>query len=513
MYVVLLALVGFLAWGPQVVLASFDFISFSSIEQCGPFNVTFDGGIPPAAMPLTLTVVPFNNTPISIQIPESAWNSTTSSGVYITLLPLAAGTTLIASLDDANGVSTGNVSDIIRIQGSDNTSCLGSPAIPPTHLFTLDSSVTQCEPFNVSFNSTVDPTPPSARVFVPLGPSFNLTEEPSPQTGVGSYLMNVTRGKQVAVLYQDAAGNRESSQLITVDGDTSSSSNCLEAQPETSTAGVLGGASSSNNSSSGLPRVTIIVISVTTVVIVGTLSLLAVVFVSRERQRRRLAILQDYYLRPGGPYLQDTEKAAPPTAPPRPYFPQGREQPLESRYLTGNPYPFENFISPSNRTSTMTGRSRLTITPPSVNGASVEALHSHPTTPLPAMPTPILDPPPRRRGSVNSRTIASLDIEGILEQASISPGPSQTTHAFNSLPRIQMVDVPPATSPTPSGLRSSPLSHREAQELDVPSSATPSGRFSDYSSIMQDTSVRGISTPFPTFPSTPPPSNTLSPYR
>src|SRR6266404_2150393 len=41
---------------PRPVVSVFQLISYSYIHQCGPFNFSFFGCSPPAALPLTLTV-------------------------------------------------------------------------------------------------------------------------------------------------------------------------------------------------------------------------------------------------------------------------------------------------------------------------------------------------------------------------------------------------------------------------------------------------------------------------
>ena len=165
-----------LAFGPQVVL-SFNSISFSAVQQCGNFSVQFSGGKLPTSLPLVLTVVPFNLTPISIEISSSSWNSVTLSGAAFTFLPFPADTQFVASLDDSNGIGTGPVSDIIRIDSSGNSSCLSNNTPPPR--YTISDSLSQCEDFYVKYDPTVVDSAPVVRAFVPKGPappSFLLSE-------------------------------------------------------------------------------------------------------------------------------------------------------------------------------------------------------------------------------------------------------------------------------------------------------------------------------------------------
>ncbi|TFY77260.1 hypothetical protein EWM64_g6755 [Hericium alpestre] len=216
-----------LALGPQVVLSKFLSITFSSTEQCGPLNVTFSQGTMPSASPLSLTVVPFNSVPIFIPIPSSSWDDHTSTGAYITFLPLPAGATFIASLDDGAGNSMGAISDVIRVQSSNNTSCLPATPSQPADFFAIGGGISQCEPFKLQWNSSVTSQPPTIRAFIPKGPSFHVQQLPGGGNGQASYVLNASRGKEIAFLIDDGQGNKQDLDLFTIGGDTSSSTKCL----------------------------------------------------------------------------------------------------------------------------------------------------------------------------------------------------------------------------------------------------------------------------------------------
>lgn len=218
---------------PQAVLARFKF-SLSAVEQCGPVNITFSGNDPSAdAIPITFTILPFNSTPISIPIPNAMTNS---SGVYVTFLPLPEGTTFIASLDNAAADNTGKVTDVIKVLPSStgNTTCLPA-AVANTDRFIFDDSVFQCELFNVSYDPTIVPRPPSIRSFIPLGGSdrINLTSRPS--EGTASYTMTAEHGTQIVLLFDDGQNHRQTSPLLTVGGDSTSSTQCLQNDNNVST--------------------------------------------------------------------------------------------------------------------------------------------------------------------------------------------------------------------------------------------------------------------------------------
>ena len=232
MLLALLELLGFLAFVPQAALSVFDLVAYSPIRQCDPFNVSFYGGQPPAALPLTLTVVPFNSTPISFTIPESAWDNATNSGSYSTFLPLPAGVALMASLDDAAGNGAAPVSEVIQVQPSNDTSCISTEMAVPAIFQLVGSTVSQCTPFTVSRNSSSLANRLSVRAFVPTALSSSLhmvAFHASQATDTFTYTMSVAQGFQVALLFDDGQGNHQVSDLLSVMGGESSPSECLSA--------------------------------------------------------------------------------------------------------------------------------------------------------------------------------------------------------------------------------------------------------------------------------------------
>ena len=132
---------------PQVA-ARFATIQFSAVKQCGGFSVNFAGGTPPDALPLTLSVLPVNGTPVFIPLPADAWNSTSESGVIVTFLPFPAGIEFIASLENANSDGAALVSDVLIIEKSDtdNTACLPLNSLPFAPRY---EPLSQCESFSL----------------------------------------------------------------------------------------------------------------------------------------------------------------------------------------------------------------------------------------------------------------------------------------------------------------------------------------------------------------------------
>lgn len=204
-------------------------IRFSSIRQCGPFNVTFSGD-QPTAFPLALTAVPFGSSvvPISIPIPNPKWDSETSGPVAISFLPYPVGTTFIASLDDAQGRGTGFTSDIIRVLPSDDTSCVSTEKI---QTYTAEPPFSQCQPFNVTFDPS-QAVPPVVRLFVPSGqaPLLNQTQD-SYNPGTTSFTMAALHGQPAVLLFRDGSGRLQSTDPFTVTGDVTSSNRCFPPPP------------------------------------------------------------------------------------------------------------------------------------------------------------------------------------------------------------------------------------------------------------------------------------------
>lgn len=235
-----LGLLCFLVFAPRCALSVFQSVAYSRVEQCGPFNVSFFGGTRPAALPVTLTVIPFNSTPLAFTIPDSAWDNSTNSGSYATFLPLPAGAAIMASLDDAEGNSAALTSEVFQVLPSTNTSCVSSDTAAPSPFRLVNSTVSQCSPFSVSRNTSSPDLPLSTRVFVPTSLSIKLRQtafHKSQGVDTFTYIMSAVEGFYVALLFDDSHGNRQVSDLLLVrDGP----SGCLQTGSALSTAAPSG---------------------------------------------------------------------------------------------------------------------------------------------------------------------------------------------------------------------------------------------------------------------------------
>ncbi|KAG5646527.1 hypothetical protein DXG03_003294 [Asterophora parasitica] len=210
-------LFGVLALGPQVVLSlSFKF-KLSEVKQCEPVSIIFDGNVNANALPMWLSLIPFNSSPVSIPIPNAAAGT---SGVDVTFVPFATGTTFIASLSGASGESVAKVSDIIRVlpSPSGNSTCLPETEESekaPTRFNIIPGTFSQCETFTLNYDRSIVSRAPTVRYYNPKGPSrlLNLTAD-EPETGSATYMLSYNRGKEVVLVFDDGSTHAESSALM-----------------------------------------------------------------------------------------------------------------------------------------------------------------------------------------------------------------------------------------------------------------------------------------------------------
>ncbi|KAI0250766.1 hypothetical protein BJV78DRAFT_1216823 [Lactifluus subvellereus] len=464
MLLAFLGLVGFLAFAPRAALSVFELIAYSPIRQCGPFNVSFSGGQTPPALPLILTVIPFNSTRLAFAIPESAWDNSTNSGSYVTFLPLPAGVALMASLDDADGNSAAVASEVIQIRPSNDYSCISTKTAAPTTFQLVDSTVSQCLPFRVSQNSPSLTQRSSLRVFVPTTLSFRLQSvafHTNDGIDVFTYIMSVARGFQVALLFDDGEGNRQVSDLLSVGGGEFSPSECLLASPTPSPTAVVRA-----NNARGLSRPAMIAIAVTSPVIALIFLILGLITIRRER-RKRAALRRGLItaVRNQSQTYQTPNPQLGPPVPPRPcQTPAGMSTPP----VPVDPvYPADLFMNPSTGSRPLRS-TRSTVLSPSIPSDLGSGKYRSNASQNGGTGT---------RYSVNGTSIHSLvdlDIVGLLEAASQRQAEVETPRGS---PRTPPLSVPPIS--TSMALPSRPTQafcpwrrllgqKRSDQELDVP---------------------------------------------
>ncbi|KAH9925384.1 uncharacterized protein BXZ73DRAFT_103267 [Epithele typhae] len=285
MFSFLAALVGsllFAALAPSLATAKFAKISFSTVQQCGNFTVSFAGGQSPGA--LHLSVLPVNGTPVFIPLPPSAWNASSETGVAITFLPFPSGTQFVASLDDRTNKSTALISDILVIKPSDTNdqSCL-PPANSFTPRYSIDGGLSQCKNFNVSFDPTVA-RPPTVRAFVPRAASHFLNNTAvDAVAGVSTFVGSIHRGLTAMLLLEDDDGYAETASLVPVTGDVSSDASCI---PDDLLSNVATVQTATTSTQKVTPKIAVIVIAVSSGV-VGLLALLMLGWFCRRRSQAR----------------------------------------------------------------------------------------------------------------------------------------------------------------------------------------------------------------------------------
>lgn len=165
-----------------------------------------------SSIPMRLTLIPFDYHLISVLLPNATANI---SGVYVTFFPFPQGTSFVATLDDVNRTSAGMVSDIINVLPSPtgNKSCLPQGSRSP-NLYTINSTISQCQEFNVTYNRSVVSQGPNIRLFNPLGPSFLLNQTAdNKDEGTATYLMDFNQGEEVVLLFDGGSNNRKTSPL------------------------------------------------------------------------------------------------------------------------------------------------------------------------------------------------------------------------------------------------------------------------------------------------------------
>ncbi|KAJ7816959.1 hypothetical protein B0H14DRAFT_3743013 [Mycena olivaceomarginata] len=254
-----LSVLAVVALGPQVVLGSFKF-SLSQVVQCQPVNITFSGSDSNNhSVPTTLTILPL------------------------------LGTRFVASLDDINGQAA-TVSDVTKVlnstTGPDVDGCFGSSLSPAT-FYQFDDTLGQCEDFTITYKTALAPT---IKAFNPRGGSVKVPPtDASTAPNTASYTMNDIRDSEVVLLLNDTQGHLQTTKLITVTGDASSSKSCFTISSSTPSIGKT----SKTSSSTKLPRSAVIGMAVGAT-IDGILGILLLLYILRTRRRNRRLLDQKW---------------------------------------------------------------------------------------------------------------------------------------------------------------------------------------------------------------------------
>ncbi|KAL0575296.1 hypothetical protein V5O48_006673 [Marasmius crinis-equi] len=389
-----LLLLGFLALGPQVVFSdNFFRLSITQVKQCEPFAVNFKGNVNAANSsfpPESLLILPFDSVPVSIPVSPNALSAT---GLNLNFIPLKGNTTFFASLDDTSKLGLSLVSDVTRVFPSQTDTCL--PSVPanstPSSYELVGGVVTQCEDFTLRFNTT---NPPTVRAFFPNSFSYPL-KRTSASNGTATYTMQAIRGLQTVLMYDDGNGNRRTSPLMTVGGDSSTSTRCFPNFGNFNGSGGNNGQASSN--SPGVSKPVVIGLSVGGTVIV-LVAVAMTLFLLRERKRR----------------MRTMATTSPEFNPPRPTnsmetSSQGHDM-SEAKRRASLPLP------PLPTASTLTYPEGFIKDPPYVSEKYSPTISDYPRTSIDWEDTPDGRPRTMERKSTNTR-IQSIDIEKMLNLA------------------------------------------------------------------------------------------------
>ena len=186
--------------------------NFTSPQQCSPLLLSFTGLASPASgAPASLEIIPLNSTAIVIPLRDIDLKT----GIGLNFVPFATGSEFIVSLNDANGNSIINTSDIFAVLPSpdNNSTCIPGPQ---PSIFTLATpEVFQCQNFTINYNTTVASRAPNVRLYNPNGPSFilNVTSD-DPTSGVATYSMAYVSGRGIILSMDDGNGIIETTPLL-----------------------------------------------------------------------------------------------------------------------------------------------------------------------------------------------------------------------------------------------------------------------------------------------------------
>lgn len=225
-------------------------LNITDVHQCEPVTIRSAGSSLRGGAPgnLTLSIIPINDTALIFRLPNA---SALISGIALNFFPYPSGSYFIASLDDN---STGNVitvSDLMPVLPSstrNSSSCLQQPNTVKRR-FQVTSTLSQCETFTMSYDTTVVFEAPRIRLYHPKGPAITLSLVADDiRSGKASYMLTISRGNAVILLMESGKDIHESTPLlmgmkpylqpvesvcspVLVYGDSRSDTSCLKSMP------------------------------------------------------------------------------------------------------------------------------------------------------------------------------------------------------------------------------------------------------------------------------------------
>lgn len=221
---------------------AFTFVFSSQPSQCGSLTAQWSGGTGPYRLYLIPVghVTPEIRTIVNMEIPAGQASTSLT-------LKFPENSRFVAVMSDSAGFGTGGTSTVYTV-GSGPSDCL--PTSPPKadfYMYTNDGAPSQCGSYPVSWDSGVA-SPVHIYGIIPGGQSFDLNV---PSSGTNfDWTANVREGTQM--LFLAVGGNNENGGSTDIATVTSGSSDCINTQSPSSTAGPpAGGVSTVAQSGTG----------------------------------------------------------------------------------------------------------------------------------------------------------------------------------------------------------------------------------------------------------------------
>ena len=171
----------------------------SQVTQCAPVSISFSGILDSNNIPTTITLLPSDAQAFYIDLPTSSLRNT-STGIDVTFLPLPAHTTFLLSLN-RQGESVAPVTDFLTVSPSGDATCLASTTLPSPDIFHVSQNLSPCQPFTVTYNSSLIQKAPKIRLYQPGQDSslVNLVENQS-VAGAATYVLPSLSKKSILLI-------------------------------------------------------------------------------------------------------------------------------------------------------------------------------------------------------------------------------------------------------------------------------------------------------------------------
>jgi hypothetical protein len=185
----------------------------SQVTQCAPVSISFSGMLDSDNIPTQITLLPSDAAQaFYIDLPTSSLRNTTTE-IDVTFLPLPANTTFLLSLDRL-GKSVAPVSDFLTVGPSSDAACLANTTLPSPGIFQVSQNPSSCQPFSVTYNSSLIQKAPQIRLYQPgqNSLSINLVANQS-VAGNAMYVLPSVSSKSVLLI---DGGDAALTQTLTV---------------------------------------------------------------------------------------------------------------------------------------------------------------------------------------------------------------------------------------------------------------------------------------------------------